>query len=245
MPTSRLSSPAERCLRAVWADRVPFLIVVAGCVAAAALVTARQPTLYASQALVSVKPPAEVLAEALRTKRPYLGPDGHLYDANDPERQTGPGRYAPRLTAPGMVALAAQDAGILPAGTALDDQQAARWVTAERIEGADLIRLVAWQPTADGARKLADAIVARGLAVNQRDEANVAPPELRRIMTVVDPPTLAASPASPRLSVNLSVGFALGVLAASALVAIRQTLNLRTGTPNLEPRTPNPEPRTP
>src|SRR5262245_16149537 len=223
MPTTRPSSPAERCLRALWADRVPFLCRVAGGIAAAARITSLRPALYASQALVSVKPPAEVVAEALRTKRPYLGPDGHLYDANDPERQTGPGRYAPRLSAPGLVTLAAHDAGILPAGTSLDDQQAARWVTAERIEGADLIRLVVWQPTADAAHKLAEAIVARGLAINQHDEANVAPPELRRIMMVIDPPTLPSAPAYPRLGVNLSVGFALGVLAASALVAIRQT----------------------
>ena len=74
------------------------------------------------------------------------------------------------------------------------------------------------------ARKLADAIVARGLAINQRDEANVAPPELRRIMTVVDPPTLPSSPAAPQLSVNLSVGFALGVLAAGVFVSVRNVL---------------------
>jgi hypothetical protein len=224
MPTTRPSTPAERCLRALWTERTAFVIVVAGCLVAAALVTASQPTLYASQALLSVKPPADVLAEALRTKRPYLGPDGHLYDANDPDRQTGPGRYAPRLTAPGLVALAAHDAGIVPPGTSLDDQQAARWVTAERVEGADLIRLVVWQPTPNTAHALAEAIVARGLAINRRDEADVAPPELRRIMMVVDPPTLPAAPAFPRLGVNLSVGFALGVLAASALVAIRQTM---------------------
>src|SRR5262249_28389893 len=113
MPTTRPPSPAERGLRALWADRALFLMVGAGAIAAAALTTAVQPGLYASQALVSVKPPAEVVAEALRTKRPYLGPDGHLYDANDPERQTGPGRYAPRLSAPGLVTLAAYDAKIL------------------------------------------------------------------------------------------------------------------------------------
>jgi uncharacterized protein involved in exopolysaccharide biosynthesis len=223
MPTTRPSSPAERCLRALWTDRVPFLVLVCAGVAAAAMVTAMQPTLYVSQALLSVKPPADVLAEAVRTKRPYLGPDGHVYDANDPDRQSGPGRYAPRLTAPGLVTLAARDAGILPGNASLDDRQAARWVTAERIEGADLIRLTVWQPTADAAQQLAAAIVARGLAINQRDEASVAPPELRRIMTTVDPPTLPAAPAYPRLGVNLSVGFALGVLAASALVAVRHT----------------------
>ncbi len=167
------SSPAERCLRALWAGRGPFLAIVGLFVAAAAVITAKQPVLFASQALLSIKPPADVLAEAVRTRRPYLGPDGKIYDANDPERQTGPGRYAPRLVAPGMVTLAARDAGVLGATESLDDVQAARWATAERIEGADLIKLTVWQPKAEAAKRIADAIVARGLAINQRDEAPV------------------------------------------------------------------------
>ena len=216
------SSPAERCLRALWAGRLPFLAIAGLFVAAAAVVTSMQPTLFASQALLSIKPPADVLAEAVRTKRPYLGPDGKIYDANDPERQTGPGRYAPRLVAPGMVTLAARDAGVLGATESLDDVQAARWATAERIEGADLIKLTVWQPSAEAAKRIADAIVARGLAINQRDEAAVGLPELRRILLVVDPPTLPSAPAYPRRAVNLSVGFALGVLAASAYVGLRR-----------------------
>src|SRR4051812_43822907 len=212
MPATRPSSPAERCLRALWTHRASFAAVAALGVATAATITASQPTLYRSQALLSVKPPPEILAEAIRTKRPYLGPDGHLYDANDPERQTGPGRYAPRLAAPALVPAAARDAGILAGDAALDDVNAAAWVTAERIEGADLIRLTAWQPTADAAHKLATAIVARGLELNHRDEAAMPAAELKRVMTVVDPPTRPAAPAYPRWSVNLSVGFALGVL---------------------------------
>jgi uncharacterized protein involved in exopolysaccharide biosynthesis len=223
MPTSRPSSPAERCLRALWAGRLPFLAIVAVSLAAAAAITSMQPVLFASQALLSIKPPPDVLAEAVRTKRPYLGPDGKIYDANDPERQTGPGRYAPRLVAPGMVTLAARDAGVLGATESLDDVQAARWATAERVEGADLIKLTVWQPSADAAKRIADAIVARGLAVNQRDEAAVELPELRRILLVVDLPTRPSAPAYPRHAVNLSVGFAFGVLAASAFVALRRT----------------------
>jgi uncharacterized protein involved in exopolysaccharide biosynthesis len=221
MQATRPLSPAERCLRTIWADRLPFLAIVALGVAAAAAITAAQPTLYRSQTLLSVKPPPEIVSEAIRTKRPYLGPDGHIYDANDPERQTGPGRYAPRLVAPGLVTAAARDAGILSADTVLDDQRAAQWATAERIEGADLIRLSVWQPTPDAAQKLAAAIVARGLEINRRDEAAVPEPELRRILVLVDPPTQPSAPAYPRRAVNLSVGFALGVLAASAVVAVR------------------------
>ncbi len=224
MQATRPSSPAERCLRTIWANRLPFLGISALGVAAAAALTAMQPTLYLSQALLSVKPPPEILSEAIRTKRPYLGPDGHIYDANDPERQTGPGRYAPRLVAPGLVTAAARDAGILAADAALDDQRAAQWASAERIEGADLIRLSVWQPTPDAAQKLAAAMVSRVLEINRRDEAAVPEPELRRILTIVDPPTRPSAPAYPRRAVNLAVGFALGVLAASALVAIRATL---------------------
>ena len=190
-------------------------------VGTAAALTAAQPTLYRSQALVSVKAPPEIVAESIRTKRPYLGPDGHIYDANDPERQTGPGRYAPRLSAPGLVTAAAHDAGILPADRALDDAEAAAWVSAERIEGADLVRLTVWQPSADAAQKLAAAIVARGLEINRRDEGAMPEPELKRNMVVVDPPTRPSAPAYPQWPVNLSVGFALGVLAASAYAAAR------------------------
>src|SRR6185295_4984424 len=125
---ARPSSPAARTIQTLWAARLPFLAIVASFVVAAAAVTAFEPRLYASQALLGIKPPPEVLAEALRTRRPYLGPDGHLYDANDPERQTGPGRYAPRLAAPGLVTLAARDAGILANDQAVDAAQAARWV---------------------------------------------------------------------------------------------------------------------
>jgi len=221
MPLTRPSSPAERCVRIIWNNRLSFAALAALGVVAAAIVTAVQPTLFRSQALLSVKPPPEIVAEALRTRRPYLGPDGHIYDANDPERQTGPGRYAPRLTAPGLVTAAARDAGILSGDLALDDRQAAEWVSAERIEGADLIRLTVWQPTADAAQKLAAALVARGLEINRRDEADVPEPELRRIMLVIDPPTRPSAPAYPRWPVNLSVGFALGVLGASVLAAAR------------------------
>src|SRR5215831_18395537 len=96
MPATRPSSPAERCLRAIRKHVLPLAGIPAIGAAIAAAITATQPTLYRSQALLSVKPPPEIVAAAIRTKRPYLGPDGHIYDANDPERQTGPGRSAPR-----------------------------------------------------------------------------------------------------------------------------------------------------
>ena len=165
-----------------------------------------------------------MIAERLRTHSPKIAPDGRLYDENDPLRQSGPGRYAPRLVAPGFVTQAAHDAGLLPDGIALDEREAAEWVTVETIETSDLIRLRTWQPTADEAQRLAQALVVRGLEANRRDEADVVAPAVQRRMAVVDPPTHPAAPAYPVTAVNLSVGFALGVLAASAFVALRETL---------------------
>lgn len=215
-------TPAERHLRALWAARLPFLALVVLFVAAAGATTALQPTLYSSQAILSVKAPPEVVAEAARTRKPQVGPDGRPYDANDPERQSGPGRYAPRLVAPGLVTFAARDAGLLGDGESLDERQAAKWVVAEAIEGSDLIKLTVWQPTADAAQKLAVAIVARGIDANRRDQADVIAAEVRRVLTVVDPPTRPSAPSFPRPAVNLSAGVTLGILFGAAYVWVRE-----------------------
>ncbi|MBZ5557621.1 MAG: hypothetical protein LAO77_10150 [Acidobacteriia bacterium] len=222
--TDRPRSPAGWYLRLLWTARLPILIIVAACVAIAAIVTALQTPLYASRALLSVRPPPEVVAEFLRTHQPKIGADGRLYDENDPLRQSGPGRWAPRLAAPGLVTLAARDAGLLSAGQSLDDRQAAAWVTADAIDGADLVRLTVWQPAPDAALKLAEAIVARGLEANRRDEAEVIAPAVHRRVVVVDPPALPAAPGYPRRAVNLAVGLGLGVLMATAFVAARQVI---------------------
>jgi uncharacterized protein involved in exopolysaccharide biosynthesis len=221
MVPSRPLSPAERCISTIWANRAWFATLITLSIGVAAAITAVQPTLYRSQALLSVRAPGERVAENVRAHRPVLGPDGHIYDENDPDRQSGPGRYAPRLVAPGFVTSAAHDAGVLPGDQSLDDRQAAAWVTAERIEGADLIRLSVWQPAPDAAQKLAAAIVARGLEMNRRQEAEMPATELQRIMTVVDAPTRPSAPAYPRWPLNLAVGFAFGVLIASAVAAVR------------------------
>jgi capsular polysaccharide biosynthesis protein len=122
------------------------------------------------------------------------------------------------------VTLAASDAGLLSAGQALDDRQAAAWVTAEAIDGADLVRLTVWQPSPAAALKLAEAIVARGLDANRRDEAEVIAPEVHRRLVVVDPPTLPATPSFPRRDVNLAAGFGIGVLIGAAFVSARQVI---------------------
>lgn len=222
--TDRPRSPTGWYLHILWNARRPFLILVFVFVAAAAALTAVQTPLYASHALLSVKPPPEIVAEFLRTNRPMVGPDGRLYDANDPLRQSGPGRYAPRLAAPGLVTLAARDAGLLTASQSLDDVQAAAWVTAEAVEGADLVRLTVWQPSSEAATKLAGAIVARGLDANRKEEADVVAPEVHRRLVLVDPPTHPAAPAYPRRAVNLAVGLGLGVLMATAFVTARESM---------------------
>jgi hypothetical protein len=219
-----LSSPAAWYLRILWNARLPFLIIVAACVGVAAIVTALQTPLYASRALMSVRPPPEVVAEFLRTHRQKIGADGRLYDENDPLRQSGPGRWAPRLATPGLVTLAARDAGLLSAGQSFDDAQAAACVTAEAIDGADLVRLTVWQPSAGAARKLAEAIVARGLEANRKDEAEAIAPEVQRRLVIVDPPTQPTAPSFPRRGVNLAAGFGIGVLIAAAFVSARQVI---------------------
>ena len=211
-------------MRILWDARIPFLVIVAIFVAGAALITAVQRPLYASQALLSIKPDPALLAESIRTNRPMLGPDGRIYDTNDPDRQTGPGRYAPRLAAPGFVTECARDAGILTPEQTLDQRQAAAWVEAERIEGSDLIKVTVWQPTAEAAHKLATAIVERGLADNRRDQADVKSNELRRELKLVDAPTRPAAPSYPRRDLNLSSGFVLGLVAGVVFVVVSEII---------------------
>ena len=197
-------TPAEQYLRVFWAARLPFLSIVALFVAGAGAVTEFQPTLYTSQALLSIKPPPQVVSEALRNGKSVLGPDGKPYDTNDPDRQSGPGRYAPRLAAPGLVTLAARDAGIIGKDESLDARRAASWVSAERIEASDLIALLVTQPAPGAAQKLASAIVARGLEENRTEEAlpptrQVLDDELKRAAAAVDEAeqTVVREPASP------------------------------------------------
>jgi hypothetical protein len=64
------TSPAAWYLRILWNARLPFLLIVAACAGVAAGITALQTPLYASRALMSVRPPPEVVAEFLRTHRP-------------------------------------------------------------------------------------------------------------------------------------------------------------------------------
>jgi LPS O-antigen subunit length determinant protein (WzzB/FepE family) len=257
---TRPVTPAERHLRIVWASRLLFLLIVVAFTAGAAIVTALQPRRFTSQALLAVRGRPRTDAE-LRARLPVLTPTGTLYDANDPERQNWPGRYAPRLSAPGLVTLAARDAGVIGSGDVLDQAAAARMVQARAIEGSDVVKLEITQSSPTAAQALAAAIVRRGLeeyrrtedspALRQKMEAELKkalatsePDSAARIaalkqrlaeldvidaerelqLRLVDPPTLPLAPSSPRADLYLSVGFALGVLAASATVAIRHAL---------------------
>jgi uncharacterized protein involved in exopolysaccharide biosynthesis len=217
-------------VRLLWDARLPFLAIVSTFVAGAFAITMLQRPLYASRAILGVKPAAIIVspaaAEAVRTGKIRIGDDGRVLDETDPERQSGPGRYAPRLAAPGLVTLAARDAGVLGADESLDDRQAAAWVQADAIERSDLIALTVWQPAPDAAHALAAAIVERGLEANRREEAS-RPPELRRELTLVDPPTRPSSPAYPRRDLNLSSGLVLGILAGAVFVIVSEIIRRR------------------
>ena len=63
MQPSRPLSPAERCIRTVWANRAWFAALIAIAIGVAAAVTSAQPTLYRSQALLSVRAPGERVAD--------------------------------------------------------------------------------------------------------------------------------------------------------------------------------------
>jgi uncharacterized protein involved in exopolysaccharide biosynthesis len=255
-------TPAERHLRTLWAARVFFLLIVAVFTVGAAAITFVQPKRFTSQALLAIRGRPRSDAE-LRARLPVLTPTGVLYDANDPERQNWPGRYAPRIAAPGLVTLAARKAGVIGPGDTLDQAAAARIVQTRAIEGADVIALTVTQPSPGAAQALAAALVALGLEEYRRTEedpalrrkleaeletaiANTTAPDAdaraaairRRLaeldiidaerelqLRLIDPPTMPSAPSSPRPGLNLSVGFALGVLAASAAVAVRYTLS--------------------
>ena len=189
---NRSVTPAEQYLRMLFAARWPFAGIVAASVVAAAIVTALQPKLYSSQAILSVQPAPQLEAVAGLSGSASLGnretkPD----DPNDPQRQTGPGRYAPRLAATGLVTLAARDAGLIGTNEALDGRQAAKWVSAQGIERSDLIVLTVSQPAPGAAQKLAGAIVARVLEANRIEQ--VAAPtrqlladELKKALAAMD-----------------------------------------------------------
>ena len=169
--TNRSVTPAEQYLRMLFAARWPFAGIVVGYVVAAAIVTALQPKLYSSQAILSVQPAPQLEAAAGLYGSAILGnretkPD----DPNAPQRQTGPGRYAPRLAATGLVTLAARDAGLIGMNEALDGRQVTKWVSAQGIDRSDLIVLTVSQPAPDAAQKLAGAIVARVLEANRIEQ---------------------------------------------------------------------------
>ena len=166
MPTSSSGqhtlAPAEQYLRALWDARWLYLAIVATFVLGAVVVTALLPKTYSSQAILSVR------------QAPSLASTGLLYDSvtasarpteeDRPDRQElVPRRFLKRLQANRTVTLAAQDAGVIDAGTGLDERQIAKWVDADQVEKTDLLALTVNQPTAEGAKKFAERLLARTL----------------------------------------------------------------------------------
>jgi uncharacterized protein involved in exopolysaccharide biosynthesis len=183
MPSSPASqhtlAPAEQYLRVLWDARWLYLLIAATFVLGSVVVTALLPKTYSSQAILSVR------------QAPSLASTGLLYDSvtasarpteeDRPDRQElVPRRFLRRLQANHTVTLAAQDAGIIDAGTGLDERQIAKWVDADQVEKTDLLALTANQPTAEGARKFAERLLARTME-SSRVENNSA--ETRQMLT--------------------------------------------------------------
>jgi uncharacterized protein involved in exopolysaccharide biosynthesis len=160
-------APAEQYLRALWDARWLYLLIVAVFVGGAIVVTALLPRAYSSQTLVSVR------------QGPNLDSAGLLYDTVFTGRtqvETDPGevlarRFLKRFHANRTVALAAQDAAVIPPKTGVDDRDINKWIDLELIEKTDLISITVNQPTPEGARLFAQKLIDRAVEVNLEENA--------------------------------------------------------------------------
>jgi uncharacterized protein involved in exopolysaccharide biosynthesis len=166
-PDRHTLAPAEQYLRALWDARWLYLVIVAAFVAGALVANALLPRAYSSQTLVSVRQgpkleSAGLLYETVITGRTQADPDpGELLAR----------RFLKRFHANRTVALAAQDAGVIPANTGVDDRDINKWIDLELIEKTDLIGITINQPTPEGARVFAQKLLERALQVNREENA--------------------------------------------------------------------------
>ena len=162
-------APAEQYLRALWRGRWRFLLIVSVFIAGALIVTVFLPRAYESEAMLSIRPapqlePAAMLYGAAVVGLPSLKPE-------DPGDQ-GPRRFVRRLQTSGLVTLAARDAGVLGADEVAEERDIQKWVSVLDIEKTDLLTVTVSQPTADTARKFADALIARATAANKSEASS-------------------------------------------------------------------------
>ena len=161
-------APAEQYLRVLWDAKWLYLLIVTTCVLGSVIITALLPKTYSSQAILSVR------------QSPTIGALGLLYDSvtapgdGTPiggRQELVPIRFAKRLLVNHTVTLAAQDAGIIDATTLLDERDITRLVEADQLDRTDLLSLTVHQPTAEGAKKFAEKLLARTLE-SSRTENN-------------------------------------------------------------------------
>lgn len=172
MPTVQAGatlSPGEQYLHALWRGRWLFLTIVAGFVAGSLIVTVLLPTEYASKAVLSVRP------------APQLEPAAALYGSamiqttkGDDFVEQGPRRFVKRFEANSVVTAAAREAGVIAPTATIDDRQIRNWLIVENVEKTDLLSLSVSQPTAEGARRFALALVAHASEAS-RSEATPDP----------------------------------------------------------------------
>ncbi len=170
-------APAEQYLRALWDARLLYILVIAAFVGGALVINAVLPKAYSSGTLVSVRP------------GPALESVGLLYDnimtSGRPPSYSDSGetlarRFLKRFHANRMVALAAQDAGVITPNAGVDDRDINKWIDLELIEKTDLINITVNQPTAEGARLFAQKLLERAMQVNREENAAAETRELLR-----------------------------------------------------------------
>jgi hypothetical protein len=162
-------APAEQYLRALWGGRWIFLVVVAAAVGIALLVTALLPKSYSSEVMVSVRPapqlePAATLYGSAMVGLPSLKPQ-------DPEDQ-GPRRLKRRLQANGLVTAAAREVGVIGPTDTVDMRDIGKWIDVLEVEKTDLLDVFVSQPTADGARRFAAALITRAAEANRLEASS-------------------------------------------------------------------------
>lgn len=164
-------APAAQYLRALWAARLLYFIIVVACVGASLVITALLPKTYSSDAIISVRSAPRLESSGLLYDSVIASPGPPDQDRPEPEN-TAPRRFLRLLQATRTVTLAAQDAGVIDASTRLDERQIDKWVDADQVEKTDLLALTVSQPTPEAAQRFAEKLVARTIEFNRQQNTS-------------------------------------------------------------------------
>ena len=158
-------APGELYLRALWTGRWLFLLIVGVFVGGSLIVTALLPKTYSSNVILSVRPAAQLEPAAMLYGSAMVATQGF----SDSLVEQGPRRFVRRFQAPTVVAAAARDTGVIGPNETIEERQVRRWVAVENVEKTDLMTMTVSQPTAEGARKFAAALVARAIEASRAE----------------------------------------------------------------------------